>query len=73
MHFLLDSKRQINKHLLVFRLICSLLNPVVSHDALQSVPGVCVFCVAWRGFLNPPGLQLTPLLTDVCPVSISIG
>lgn len=68
-----DSKRQINKHLLVFRLICSLLNPVVSHDALHSVPGVCVFCVAWRGFLSPPGLQLTPLLIDVCPFSISIG
>lgn len=65
-----DRKRQINKHLLVFRLICSLLNPVFSHDALHSVPGVS--CVAWRGFLKPPGLQLTPLLIDICPFSISI-
>lgn len=67
-----DRKRQINKHLLVFRLICSLLNPVFSHDALHSVPGVCMFCVAWRGFLSPPGLQLTPLLIGTCPLSISI-
>lgn len=68
-----DRKCQINKHLLVFRLICSLLFPVFSHDALHPVPGVSMSCVAWRGFLNPPGLQLTPLLIDVCPFSISIA
>lgn len=68
-----DRKCQINKHLLVFRLICSLLNPVFSQDASHSVPGVCMSCVAWRGFLNPPGLQLTPLLIDICPFSISIA
>lgn len=68
-----NRKIQINKHLLVFRLICSLLRPVFSHDALHSVPVVCMFCVAWRGFLNPPGLQLTPLLIGICPFSISIA
>lgn len=33
---------------------------------------MCVVCVALKGFLSPPGLQLTPLLTDICPRSISI-
>lgn len=68
-----DRKQHINKHLLVFRLICSLLNPVFSHDALHSVSGVCMSCVSWKGFRNPAGLQLTPLLTDVCSFSISIS
>lgn len=49
-----------------------MLNPALSHGALRSLPGVCVVCVALKGFLSPPGLQLTPLLIDICPRSISI-
>lgn len=56
----------------VLRLMCSLFIPLCSHDALQSVSGVFVSCVSWKGFLSPAGLQLTPLLTDARLFSISI-
>lgn len=69
----LHQKHQINKLLLVFRLICSLSNPDFSHGPSHSVPGVCMFRVAFRGFLSPPGLQLTPLRIGICPFSISIA
>lgn len=62
-----------DKLLLAFRLlISSLLNPALSHGALQSVPRGCVVRVALKDLLSPPGLQLSPLLTDRCPRSMSI-
>lgn len=68
-----QKKHQTNKLLLVFRLICSLLDPIFSHAALHSVSGVLMFCITLKGFLSPPGLQLTPLLIGICPFSISIA
>lgn len=35
---------------------------------MRSVSG---FCIMLKGFLSPPGLQLTPRLTGMCPFSIS--
>lgn len=67
------GQKTADKLLLAFRLlISSLLNPALSHGALQSVPRGCVVRVALKDFLSPPGLQLSPLLTDMCPRSMSI-
>lgn len=67
------GQKTADKLLLAFRLfISSLLNPAPSHGAVQSVPGGCVVRVALNGFPSPPGLQLTPLLMDTCPCSMSI-
>lgn len=66
-----NRKCNINKHLLVFRLMCCSLTPLLSHDVLSSDSEPCMSSFSCRGFLSPPGLQLTPLLMDMCPLSIA--
>ena len=74
-----DAHTHERPHLLVLRhdcfvsgqVVCVPWNPHFSHGALLLMLEVsCVSCVVWN-FLPPPGLQLTPLLMDTCPFSIS--